>query len=182
MTTSVSASMPRPADLPGFCNAWLQFADDYGDNDCTFACRLPTGHTGWHETLFGDYGHGKRVQWEYDQRPELEAEDAVQRGYHDSHYGEPPSEPGEHYLAGYLMAVEEQEDAVAEAEADRQAELDEIANDLDDVISPAGSGLCRICQHDAALHRHQRGACQAVVDGKPCGCTFFMYNDPRLTG
>jgi|MudIll2142460700_1097286.scaffolds.fasta_scaffold00145_4 hypothetical protein len=116
----------RPVDQPGCCNAWLQFADDYGDNDCTFACHLYVGHDGWHETRFGEPGRGKLVHWEYDQRPELEAEDAVQRGYGDSYNGEPPSEPDEHYLAGYLMAVEEQDAAVAEAEEARAAELREL--------------------------------------------------------
>lgn len=170
--------MPRPRDVPGNCNAWVQFGDDFGDNDCTFACHLHVGHTGWHEVTFGTSGHGKLLHWEYDQRPDIEADDEHQRGYHDGHSDEPPSEPGEHYLAGYCLALEEIDDDRAEAEAARQAELEEIANDLDDVIAGLPQGRCRICQHDVSLHRHQRGACQAVIDGRPCGCSSFMFNDP----
>jgi hypothetical protein len=172
--------MPRPVDRPGCCNAWVQFGDDFGDNDCTFACGLPAQHEElYHEARFGGPGRSKLLRWEYDQRPDIETEDEHLRGYHDAHYEEPPSEPGEEYLTGYMLALAEIDEERAEAETARQAELDEIANDLDDVIWPQHGSLCRICQHDAALHRHQRGSCQAVVDSKPCGCTAFMFNDPH---
>lgn len=102
--------MSRPTDVPGECNAWLLLADDFGDNDCTFRCQLPTGHHDGHKAYFGPEGRVVKVSWEYDQRPELEAEDEAQRGYHDGHYDEPPGEPGEPYLAGYCQALEEIDD------------------------------------------------------------------------
>lgn len=37
-----------PEDEPGKCNARLILGDDYGDNDCTFICRLEPDHEGLH--------------------------------------------------------------------------------------------------------------------------------------
>jgi hypothetical protein len=31
------------------CNKKLNFADDFGDNPCTFHCGLPKGHKGKHK-------------------------------------------------------------------------------------------------------------------------------------
>ncbi len=32
----------------GRCDSRIVFGDDFGDNPCTFYCRLPAGHTGPH--------------------------------------------------------------------------------------------------------------------------------------
>jgi hypothetical protein len=37
------------------CEARLELADDYGDNDCTFHCDLKKGHFGFHQ----ERGNGK---------------------------------------------------------------------------------------------------------------------------
>ncbi len=39
-------------DIESECNARLYLADDYGDNPCTFRCRLSPGHLGEHTVIF----------------------------------------------------------------------------------------------------------------------------------
>lgn len=44
------------------CNKEMEFADDFGDNPCTFHCNLPKGHKGKHrETGKGFNGQTYRL-------------------------------------------------------------------------------------------------------------------------
>jgi len=39
---------PPPERDDEKCHAKISFGDDFGDNRCTFYCRLPKGHDGAH--------------------------------------------------------------------------------------------------------------------------------------
>jgi hypothetical protein len=100
----------HPEDVEGECNAWCLIGDDFGDNDCTFRCKLPAGHEGWHEEQFGRHGDQKWFRWEKDARPAKEADEEQWRGRDDARDVEPvPHEPGEHYLAGFCAELEDVE-------------------------------------------------------------------------
>lgn len=45
------------------CNAEIAFGDDYGDNSCTFHCKLPYGHAGEHEEIGDMYGQKYKLKW-----------------------------------------------------------------------------------------------------------------------
>lgn len=53
------------------CGAILLLGDDYGDNSCTFRCKLPKGHEGLHQEKFESDDSGDVVvTWEHDARVE----------------------------------------------------------------------------------------------------------------
>jgi len=147
----------RPPDVEGECNAWAQIADDHGDNDCTFRCKLPEGHEGWHEEAFGPAGDQKWLRWEKDKRPEVEAEDAQERGRDDGYDDEPvPHEAGEDYLAAFCVAVEEHEERAQRkkecAEDIKRALLLACERAQCDDECPAKRGcyhVCRTCGEEA---------------------------------
>lgn len=61
----------KPEDRPGECNAWLELADDYGDNEATIRCQLPAGHEGPHQEKFKRTSSGEVfITWERDERVE----------------------------------------------------------------------------------------------------------------
>ena len=39
------------------CESTIEFGDDFGDNHCTFHCKLEEGHEGLHQEK-GDMGYG----------------------------------------------------------------------------------------------------------------------------
>ena len=46
------------------CNATIDFADDFGDNPCTFHCNLPLNHKGRHRETGDMYGKKYKLEWE----------------------------------------------------------------------------------------------------------------------
>jgi hypothetical protein len=61
----------KPNDVEGQCNAHLHISDDYGDNESTMRCYLPTGHSGDHiEEYLSETAGWVKVYWEKNQRPE----------------------------------------------------------------------------------------------------------------
>jgi hypothetical protein len=52
-----------PEDVAGECNRRLEIGDDYGDNSCTFRCKLPQGHEGPHREEFRTGGDTVTMTW-----------------------------------------------------------------------------------------------------------------------
>lgn len=50
------------------CKAIIIFADDYGDNECTFHCELKEGHEGNHKESGKVYGNKYILIWESEQK------------------------------------------------------------------------------------------------------------------
>lgn len=47
----------------GRCESFLQFYDDYGDNEITFHCELPLNHDGSHQETGLSCGKKYTVEW-----------------------------------------------------------------------------------------------------------------------
>lgn len=58
--------MSRPEDVAGECNAHLYLADDYGDNEATMRCGLPSDHNGRHREVCR--GGDVTIEWRVDER------------------------------------------------------------------------------------------------------------------
>ena len=54
------------------CKATIAFGDDFGDNECTFRCKLEKGHSGKHKVDGWLYGQKYILEWEDKVRKEDE--------------------------------------------------------------------------------------------------------------
>lgn len=69
MSTEDECDCPRckqrayKGGIDGRCHSFVQFGDDYGDNQSSFHCELPANHDGKHQESGCQYGKEYVVQW-----------------------------------------------------------------------------------------------------------------------